>query len=72
MLFWLREGGEEENDNVREEWELRQAQCLSNCSIVKRHQDQGNSYQRKRLTGACLQFSLVRYHGGKFVRIFQT
>lgn len=31
--------------------------CLSHCSIaVKRHHDQGNSYKRKHLIGACIQF----------------
>jgi hypothetical protein len=31
--------------------------CLSQCSIaVKRHSDKSNSYKRKHLIGACLQF----------------
>jgi hypothetical protein len=40
--------------------------CLSNCFIaVKRHHDQGNSYKREHLIGACIEFQrLVHYHYG--------
>lgn len=46
--------------------------CLSQCSVNgKKHQDHGNSYKEKYLTGACLQFylSLLLESGRNMTRL---